>query len=65
MTKNTVKLLLVIQVIILLVGATILGVSLDSIVIEMNAPVMVSSWAHFLLFSGIAIVTRLSPLSWT
>ena len=56
--------LLILQVLALLVGTQIPGAWRSGAVQVLHAPSWVSSWAHFVLFVGMALVLLARPLAW-
>jgi hypothetical protein len=65
MTENIAKSSLIFLIIALLVGVTIPGEWRDGIVTYFNLPPVISSWLHFSLFLGIAVVTTSHPIKRT
>lgn len=64
MTKSSAYGLLWAQVCMLLIGTQIPGSWRADLEVSLHAPVGVSSWAHFLLFAGMAFVASWRPLAW-
>lgn len=56
--------LLILLVFALLVGTQMPGAWRGEAVQSLHAPSWVSSWAHFVLFLGIALVLLVRPLAW-
>jgi VanZ family protein len=56
--------LLILLLLALLVGTQMPGAWRNEAVQILHAPSSVSSWAHFVLFFGIALVLLVRPLAW-
>lgn len=64
MTLQFSRRLLVVQVLLLLVGTQMPGAWRAGVVASLHAPGSVSSWAHFVLFAGMAAVALSRPMEW-
>lgn len=56
--------LLVLLVLALLVGTQMPGAWRSGVERSLHAPLPLSSWAHFVLFTGMALVLSVRPLAW-
>ena len=63
MTVVFAKRLIIVQVVLLMVGTQMPGSWREIVPVEMNAPSSLSSWSHFVLFAGMALVAYARPLS--
>jgi hypothetical protein len=63
MTVVFAKRLLIAQVVLLMIGTQMPGSLREAVLLGMNAPSFLSSWAHFGLFAGMALVAYARPLS--
>jgi hypothetical protein len=65
MTLQFSRRFLVVQVLLLLVGTQMPGAWRAGVVDSLHAPGSVSSWAHFVLFAGMAAVALSRPMAWS
>jgi VanZ family protein len=65
MTSRVARSLLVLQILALLVGTQMPGGWRSQAEHSLHAPSWTSSWAHFLLFAGMALVLVVRPLAWS
>ena len=63
MTLVFAKRLIIVQVVLLMVGTQMPGSWREAVLVEMSAPSFLSSWAHFVLFAGMALVAYARPLN--
>lgn len=63
MTVDFAKRLIIVQAVLLMVGTQIPGSGREFVLVEMSAPSSLSSWAHFVLFAGMALVAYAQPLN--
>lgn len=56
--------LLALLVLALLVGTQMPGAWRSGVVHSLHAPSVLSSWAHFVLFAGMALLLLVRPLAW-
>ena len=64
MTRLLAQCLLAVQVLFLMVGTQMTGEWRACAVASLHAPDSISSWAHFVLFVGVAAVASSRPLGW-
>lgn len=63
-THRSAQRLLLLQMLMLFVGTFMPGLWRTYIEDSLNAPLGLSSWAHFGLFAGMAWITNARPLAW-
>lgn len=56
--------LFAVLLLLLLIGTQMPGFWRQSIERSLHAPLSLSSWAHFVVFAGMALVLAMRPLSW-
>ena len=64
MTYRFARRLLLLQVLLILIGTQMPGAWRAGIEGSLHAPFELSSWAHFVLFVGMAMVAYSRPLAW-
>ena len=64
LSRRGVWVLLAVHVLALLVGTLMPNAWRTGIVQGLHAPSVVSSWAHFVLFAGMALLLLLRPVAW-
>lgn len=64
MTRLLAQCLLAVQVLFLMVGTQMPGAWRAGAVASLHAPDSISSWAHFVLFGGMAAVALCRPFGW-
>jgi VanZ family protein len=63
-TPRLARALLALQLVLLLVGTQMPGAWRSSIESGLHAPFGLSSWAHFIIFAGMATVLSAKPMRW-